>query len=78
MKMVKMFDWYKEIQSYLDTLDTKYNLSDLADLGEDIKNDTAIRFWIEKHDDDFENTLVKYFLSQGCKEDEIVYIWISW
>lgn len=77
MKIVKMFDWFKEIQPYLDTLDIKYDLSDLE---EGIGNDTAVQFWVEKseHNSDFENALADYFLSQGCKKDEIIYIWICW
>lgn len=77
MKMVKMFDWFREIEPYLNTLDIEY---DLCDLGECIGNDIAVPFWVEKSENnsDFENTLADYFLNQGCKEGETVYIWICW
>ena len=73
MQIVKMFDWYDDIQPYLNTLDIQY---DLHDLGECIRKGTAIPFWVckDEFETDFENILVEYFLSQGCKQDEKVYI----
>ena len=77
MEMVKMFDWFEEIQPYLNTLDIAY---DLCDLGECISNDSAVSFHvtIDKDDNDFYRILTRYFLNHGCKEGETVYIWISW
>lgn len=78
MKIVKMFDWYEDIVPYLD--EKLLDEYDLEDLEECPTNDTAIRYLVEKseYNTDFETTLAEYFLSQGCKEDEHVYIWISW
>lgn len=77
MKMVKMFDWFEDIQPYLNTLNIEY---DLCDLEEGIGNDTAIHFWVtkDKYNSDFRNILADYFLSQDCKEGETVYIWVCW
>ncbi len=82
MKMVKMFDWFEDIHPYLDTLNIGYDLFRIDDLlGECVGNDTACSFLVSKNGyghDSIHNILVDYFLSQGCKKDETVYIWICW
>lgn len=78
MQIVKMFDWFEEIQPYLNTLNTSYGLRDLE---YNIENYTAVPFWVHKdidHCTPFQNAVTDYLLNQGCKENEIVYFWINW
>ena len=74
MKLCKVFD-YQEIEQDLNIDFLEF----LSDNYWNFSNDIAIHWWIaaEEHEG-LRKQIDEYLISQGCKEDEIVYIWISW
>ena len=74
MKLCKVFD-YQEIEQDLNIDFLEF----LSDNDWNFSNDIAISWWIavEEHEG-WRKQIDEYFISQGCKEDEEVYIWISW
>ena len=80
MKVAKVFDYLTDIKPILEG--TYFNAADVFELLEP-NNDTAKRWWVDANADinsysELEVFLNKYFISAGCADDEMVFIWFCW